>query len=137
MRSVALPPAPVLMPSPAIAADTFSKSSAEKPAVCATVGSKSSAVASRSAFVPGQTTPIDLAFHTSGSPEAATVSVRPISISGGFSGHETRQSHRAGLAAFGSESGSPPRSESHGTASPAAGHSSAGIDGNAKPACIG
>ena len=94
-------------------------------------------MASRAASVAGQTTAIDLAFQTSGRPEAATVSVRPISISTGFSGHEQRQSQAAGLFASGSPEGDAPRSESHGTGSPTAGHSSRSSDGNAKPSCIG
>ena len=70
-------------------------------------------------------------------PDAATVSVRPISISGTFSGHVTRHVHGCGLAERAAEDvGEPPRSESHGTAAPILGQFARSRAGNAKPSCM-
>ena len=137
LRRVPFPPAPCLMPRSAIASATVAYVVFGNPLVCATVGSNSTAVASRAASVAGHTTPTDLQFHTSGRPDAATVSVRPISISGTASGHFTRHLHGYGIAdRTDGESGRPPRSESQGIAVPTAGQFARSIEGNANPSCM-
>ena len=81
--------------------------------------------------------PMDAAFQTSGSPDAATVRVRPISISGTASGHDTRHVHTAGISVSTAPlDGDLPSSESQGMLSPTLGHEDGLIDGNAKPSCM-